>query len=462
MSDSVSGGNKSDVDLSSVFPDVEQFSSGREDYIRSLEMAVKLLQREIENLRLRALPTQDAHPAGGGPESKAVPLLRAASEEADILSCLIAGAEEYFPVEEGALYLPDERGRPTIALLPSPSPYLATAYARLDEEGICDWALRHRKSVAIANLEDSTVGRETSILLVPLALRSTVTGLAVLLTPRAPATIPPVVLASIDATAEAAALALDNVRSRKEIAKMNERLRSQNEQVVQSAKLASIGRLAGSVAHEINNPLQILLGHLQLLQSGSGDIERRISVIKQQVFRISDITRRLLDFSRSSPASTPPAEVDLEELVDDVLAFVGAQLRRDGIAINRPQGDATPPAALGVKSQLEQVLLNIILNARDAMPDGGTLTIASFETDNSQCALSISDTGKGIPKDIAAHIFEPFFTTKDSGKGTGLGLSISAEIVRGMNGKIRHVPSPGGGATFIITLPLFRPGGSAR
>lgn len=234
---------------------------------------------------------------------------------------------------------------------------------------------------------------------------------------------------------------------------MNKRLGQLNKQMLQSSKLASIGELAGSVAHEVNNPLQILLAHLQLLESGVGSSERRIEIIKQQVYRISDITRRLLDFARNAPSETQLERVEVNFVINEVLFFINSQLNRDGIQIYT-ECEEPSPAISATKTQIEQVLLNLMLNARDAMPDGGTITITSY-TEKNRAFITIADTGIGIPEDQIASIFEPFYSTKPQGKGTGLGLSIVKTITAQFRGEIMVSSQDGKGTTFKLAFPLL-------
>ena len=234
---------------------------------------------------------------------------------------------------------------------------------------------------------------------------------------------------------------------------MNKRLGQLNKQMLQSSKLASIGELAGSVAHEVNNPLQILLAHLQLLESGVGSSERRIEIIKQQVYRISDITRRLLDFARNAPSETQLERVEVNFVINEVLFFINSQLNRDGIQIYT-ECEEPSPAISATKTQIEQVLLNLMLNARDAMPDGGTITITS-STEKNRAFITIADTGIGIPEDQIASIFEPFYSTKPQGKGTGLGLSIVKTITAQFRGEIMVSSQDGKGTTFKLAFPLL-------
>ena len=178
-----------------------------------------------------------------------------------------------------------------------------------------------------------------------------------------------------------------------------------------------------------------------------------MEVIKNQVYRISEITRRLLDFARSSPTEFSAVPTDVCALIDGVLLFVGSQLTRDGVQVAK-EYEENEIMILGSKTHLEQVFLNLLLNARDAMTEGGTITIGVFKLDKRKALITVADTGAGITEENIANIFEPFYTTKQRGKGTGLGLSISKSIIQQHKGSIDVVSAPGEGTTFKISLPL--------
>jgi signal transduction histidine kinase len=227
-------------------------------------------------------------------------------------------------------------------------------------------------------------------------------------------------------------------------------------------KLASIGRLAAGVAHEINNPVAIInekVGLLEDLLKVADEFPyqekflRQSKVIKDSVRRISEITHRLLGFARHLPMKTET--IHLEALVREVLGFLGREAEYRNIAINQHiPSDIAPIEA--DKGQLQQVLLNILNNALAAVNDGGEINIAVAQQGEEKVAISIADNGMGIAGGDLKRIFEPFFSTKGD-KGTGLGLSITYGIVQKLGGHIEVESEPGQGTTFTIILPRKRP-----
>jgi PAS domain S-box-containing protein len=226
------------------------------------------------------------------------------------------------------------------------------------------------------------------------------------------------------------------------------------QRLVQADKLSSIGLLAAGVAHEVNTPLAVISTYAQMLAkqvSGDEQKSKLLDKIARQTFRASEIVNSLLNFSRTS--SRDFAEVDLNRVIRETLQLIEHQLREARIEVDANL-DATLPIIKGNAGRLQQVFLNLFLNARDAMEaGGGRLTIRSRGED-ATIRLSISDTGHGIPAEQLTRIFDPFFTTKPGKKGTGLGLSVSYGIVQEHGGAIEVHSRPGEGTEFRLEFPL--------
>lgn len=224
-------------------------------------------------------------------------------------------------------------------------------------------------------------------------------------------------------------------------------------QLQQSDKLSSIGLLAAGVAHEVNTPLTGISSYSQMLMQQMPDGDPRqllLEKIHRQTSRASAIVNNLLNFSRVSDARLVP--VDLNRVLDDTIQLLEAQLRNTQIEVVRAYDDQLPPA-LGNAAKLQQVFMNLILNARDAMPNGGRLELATEEQIDS-VLVTFRDSGGGIAPEHLAKIYDPFFTTKQIGKGTGLGLAVSYGIVQDHGGHMDVQSKVGEGTSFQITLPL--------
>jgi signal transduction histidine kinase len=224
-------------------------------------------------------------------------------------------------------------------------------------------------------------------------------------------------------------------------------------QLVQSEKLASLGLLAGGVAHEINNPLMVILGRAELLLqdlAADAPAARDLDTIRRETVRIADIVRNLLQFSREGHDGAV-GPVDVNRAVEAVVSMTRQILSVDSVVIDTDLGRDLPPVS-GNSGQLQQVFTNIVINAFHAMPGGGKLFIRTTHR-GSEVSASFTDTGFGIPPEHLGNIFDPFFTTKREGKGTGLGLTVSYGIIRAHHGDIRVESEPGKGTCFTVILP---------
>jgi len=223
-------------------------------------------------------------------------------------------------------------------------------------------------------------------------------------------------------------------------------------QMMETEKLATIGQLAAGVAHEINNPLggiKLCFNNLMTTKMDGDKKMRHIEVINSGFNRIQNIVKQLLDYSKNVPLIIAPSTVN--KIIEDVLSLVEYTISKKRIILIKDFSDKMPEI-MADSNKLEQIFLNLIINAIQAMSDGGALTIRTWSEDNF-CNVSVSDTGKGIPTDILNKIFDPFFTTKEIGEGTGLGLTVSKSIVDQHRGEIT-VGTSDKGTTFTVKLPV--------
>jgi PAS domain S-box-containing protein len=229
------------------------------------------------------------------------------------------------------------------------------------------------------------------------------------------------------------------------------------QQLLTSEKLASIGLLSAGVAHEINTPLTGISSYIQMLQKKLTDTHyaQILEKVEAQTDRVARIIKNLLAFAHS-PSEAAFQRVDIKSSIEEILSLIDYKLKTMNIRLVLELAPVPPIYVQG--ERLQQVFINIILNALDAMPGGGELRIRLAAEDGAQ-VVRISDTGTGIRPEHRSRIFDPFFTTKGVGKGTGLGLSISYAIVKEHDGRIDVQSEVGRGTTFIITLPVGHDGG---
>jgi len=227
------------------------------------------------------------------------------------------------------------------------------------------------------------------------------------------------------------------------------------EQMVQTEKLTSLGLLAAGVAHEVNTPLAVISNYIQMLAKQLPGDDPRHSLIEKvvkQTFRASEIVNNLLNFSRTGAAEF--TEVDLNAVVEETLSLVAHPFRTAQVQVSRNLQEQLPPV-LGSNNKLQQVFLNLFMNARDSMPSGGTVEVRTA-SHNGSVEIEITDSGSGIPQENLHRIFDPFFTTKSMGRGTGLGLSVSYGIIKEHAGKVDVRSSQGKGTSFRLEFPIAR------
>jgi PAS domain S-box-containing protein len=227
------------------------------------------------------------------------------------------------------------------------------------------------------------------------------------------------------------------------------------DQMVQTEKLTSLGLLAAGVAHEVNTPLAVISNYIQMLAKqipADDPRQKTIERIVKQTFRASEIVNNLLNFSRTGGAE--PVEVDLNSVLEETLTLVQHPFKTARVNVVRSYSNQLPPV-LGSITRLQQVFLNLFMNARDAMPSGGMLEVRTA-AHNGSVEVEVVDTGAGIPPEHIHRIFDPFFTTKATGRGTGLGLSVSYGIIKEHAGKVDVRSTPGKGTSFRLEFPVAR------
>jgi len=239
----------------------------------------------------------------------------------------------------------------------------------------------------------------------------------------------------------------------KRVEERTQQLRETQGQLIQSEKLASLGKMAAGVAHEINNPLTSILINTHLLLEGhpeAGEEAESLTLIAEEAARCAMIVSGLLNFARQTPAQE--ARADVNGIIDRTVQLHEMQASVRNIRIDKNLDRSLPPIDLD-KNKIQQVFSNLTMNAREAMPEGGTLTITSrLSRDGEFQEISFADTGVGIPKENFPKLFDPFFTTKSF--GTGLGLAVSYGIIRQRGGTIEVQSEVGRGSIFTVRIPL--------
>ncbi len=229
-------------------------------------------------------------------------------------------------------------------------------------------------------------------------------------------------------------------------------LRRTAERARAAEELASIATLIAGLAHEIGTPMGVIQGHARMLESSVSDENDRwrLRTIQEQIGRITNIIQALLNIAR--PGKTARVAVALEPLLENTLSFLDEKFARRKIEVRR--NFEPVPSVTGDAERLQQLFLNLLLNAADAMPDGGELSVLLRPIEAGEAEIRIADTGVGIPESDLPRIFEPFFTSKPAGKGNGLGLAVAKGIVSDHAGEIAVSSTVGKGTKFRVLLPL--------
>ena len=325
------------------------------------------------------------------------------------------------------------------------------------EDGIIDWALREQRPVVIDDMD--TLSREQatskSFVIIPLMVRGKQIGVYTLHCDRPKDDFTLGELELLGVLANQTAAAIENSRLYTDLEVAHEKVLESQHQLLISAKQAAVGELAGGVAHEVNNPLQIILSRVQLMISQNRDrirVSEGLQLIENNVKRISNIIRALLGFASHNAGAAEWTRFELSLPLQQAFALVKHQLDTRRIDIEMDV-DPELPEIMGNVGELEQVFINLILNAQNAMPAGGHLRIGARVVEG-MAEIRFADTGEGIETEHLDRIFEPFFTTRAASGGTGLGLAVSYRIIDLHNGSLTVESEPGTGTTFIMRLPL--------
>jgi PAS domain S-box-containing protein len=343
-------------------------------------------------------------------------------------------------------------------------------------QGIAGWVIRESRPLLVPDVNqtdrfypdiDVITGLDTrSILAVPLRVKERAVG-AIEAVNKIGASFTPADEELLSSMAQSAAIAVENARLYQDLHDRMEELKRTQAQLVQSAKLAAVGRLAAGVAHEINSPLTGVVGLTQLLledMDGRSPIKQDLQAIKCEADRIRTIVKALLDFAGQQAEPQPEAR-DVNAIVQSTIGLVFYQARKAGIRVKESYDPSLPPVWVDAE-QVGQAFLHIVTNAIQAMPEGGELKVGTARRtgalNGADCvAVEFHDTGAGISPEHLPYIFDPFFTTREVGQGMGLGLTVSHGIVQSHGGKIEVESELGQGSTFTVLLPVSEAKGDA-
>jgi len=440
---------------------------GADDYVSKPFKAEELVARVKAMLRVRAMEQellQNTHELAALNEiNKAI----TSSLDLDqILSQTMHGIREILHVEAGSLLLLDEdSGMLEFKKILSGSQERMVGFKLKPGEGIAGHVVQQGEPLLVLDTQndprfcprlDEAIGFVTrSLLCVPLKVKDKIIGVIEVIN-KLDSQFDENDLWLLNYMAGSVAIALENARLYTELSDFAQELKKSQAQLVQAEKLAAMGRLAASIAHEINNPLQAIHNCLHLTLKKPLNEEKKtryLGMAQEEVERLITIVQRMLEFYRPSKEGMAPT--DVHTIIENVLALSSKRLQHGKITVTKKLAPDLP-VINAVSDQLKQVFLNLVINAVEAMPKGGELCIeAKLSEDGDELSVALTDTGVGLSEKEQENIFEPFFTTKAT--GTGLGLSVSYGIIERHGGRIKVQSELGKGATFTIYLPLNSP-----
>lgn len=381
----------------------------------------------------------------------------------EVLRLAMQGINKIMRVEAGFLLLLDETTNELVFRTSWHGDIRELSSLKLQVgQGIAGWVVKEGKPLLVPDVSTEPryrgeVSKELglvcrSILCVPLVIRDHVIG-AIELINKLDGEFTDEDLELLNSMAATVAIAVENARLYTELAEFARELERSRDQLLRAEKSAATGKLAASLAHEINNPLQAIQNCLHLVMNkrslDQGKRHQYLSMAQEEVQRLIGLVQRMLDFYRPSKQGMAP--MDITAALEDVASLVGKRLQQAKIAVHN-HTSVPLPRVNGVSNLLKQVFLNIIINGIEAMPAGGELYIdTSWDENRKEVVVSFTDTGEGIPISELANIFDPFYTTK--AKGTGLGLSVSHGIIQSHGGRIDVKSEVGKGSTFTVRLP---------
>jgi PAS domain S-box-containing protein len=434
-----------------------------------LEAASSIIAAALENARLYM--TTKSHAAELALLNEVGLALTSTLDFSTVAHVALSQIQRRFSAELVALLQPDHQTRELRFVRALSRGKQVTIPVRLEPgEGIGGWAVLNRQAVLVEDVQrdprfSDRIYRYLEIrprgaMAVPLMARERIVGVIEVVAEE-PGIYLKEDLDTLQAIASTLAVALENASLYGELRRLLHERDHIQAQLFHAEKMTVLGRLAASIAHEINNPLQAIQTYLTLAEEELAEgqeqerLRRYLSIVGGEIERISNIVGHLRDFYRPAREGMQPTY--LHAVLENVLALTHRQLQHARITVERVWAEFLPEIQAN-PDHLKQVFLNLVLNAIDAMPEGGVLritTAADRLRSLPAVRVEFSDTGAGMSPEVLAHLFEPFFTTKE--RGTGLGLSVSYDIIQAHNGQITVNSQPGVGTTYTILLPVDQP-----
>lgn len=429
----------------------EQFVESRESYIKGLERTIELLKlennRRAENVNEMKRSFEEIIAF-----QRLSNIISTNVDPNKLIETLIELTKQVIPVVHSNLFLFNKQNKKLEPISKREANGLEKQANLQLEAGIVDWVLSEKKTVVIPDihyLPNRNITR--NFVIVPLIIRSEPIGIYMIHTEKPQQGFSHHDIQLLTILTNYAAVGIANWRTYQQLITANEEIKASQERLVQVSKLASVGELAASIMHEMRNPVQYLKFQVDLAKRNALP-DNWMDIFSNKVEQLVLISKRLLDFCREDSFGKDFESVNINTVIQNSLDTVQKDLRYSNIDISTNFADGIP-TIFGKSTYLQLVFMNLLINARDAMPNGGSITI-SVSVENNYLVIKISDNGLGISPENIEKVFHPFFTTKMKDQGTGLGLSISKRIISQHKGNIYVQSELSKGTTFTITLPL--------
>jgi K+-sensing histidine kinase KdpD len=428
---------------------MEEYDKNRTEYIKALEKAVLILQREVEHLRTPK-PTNNSD-SEKVEETKHIDTLTnefsEASDYVQIHSLLIRNYGKDFNLVEANIFLLSNDSLTAIVDTENSSNY-AASIQRLNEEGILDWVAEEKVPRAIPNLSDDN--QKSTFLVCPLLVDENIIGYLIALSKSGIGFFDSRKQAKLVSLTSNIALAVDNIKSSDEIKNMNSQLMTLNNQMLHSTKMASIAEISKSLINELDSPIQVIKGNINFVELGLGDTGQRIKIIKEQLKHIETITLKIKNIGEEIESSSF-VPLDFNSMIYEVLLFSDSQFLRDNIEIEKNFANDLPMIN-GNKAQLEQSILSILFFFRDTLPEGGKITISTALNKKKIISLIISCSSDEYEEDELNKILD---SKSESIKGNNVlfALSLVKNAMKEHKSKIQVISIFGKGTSFKLHFP---------
>ncbi len=428
-----------------------EHSEEREEYIRSLEGSIKFLKNELDRLNNKINDNSFISHIKDPIENHIFDIVEQ-STEFDIINTTHKILLKYFSVIESNFYFKNDQNDFCPVCNTDTSILLDKQIEHLIEQGIVEWVFFDKKIKIIPNL-DAATSKQSSYIIFPIIQDDEDLGLFLAGTTLNQDSFNADALDGLSKTLTIASLSLLNKINKQDKSDIQKRFNIINQQLMQNSMLLSVGEISGSVSREIENPIMIIKANVDLILRGIGNSSRRAEIITQNISRIEYLNSIIKGIAFENAVKLE--EVVIQKLIDETLNILEFQISNEDIRIEK-SFESEPMTILCYKSQIQHVLLNLFLNARDAMPNGGRLSIGCYILGGKRISISIADTGIGINELQLEHIFEPNYSHKTSTNKISLSLYMTKRIINNHKGKISVVSEVGKGTTFKIILPITR------